>query len=223
MGFDDQIPVLTIDGPSGAGKGTASRSIAKMLGWHYLDSGAIYRALAVAVGRSDIPAGEISQIAEIALNMNLEFKCGDSLQVYLEGKDISFDTQTEECGKIASQIASIPEIRRALLEKQRRFRKVPGLVADGRDMGTVVFPDAQHKIFLTAKPATRARRRYNQLKEKGVSVNLNDIINDLEERDRRDIERPNSPLRKAEGALLIDSTDLTIDEVIAEGLSFIET
>ncbi|MEE9396728.1 MAG: (d)CMP kinase [Methylococcales bacterium] len=220
---DDQAPVLTIDGPSGAGKGTVSRSIAKILGWHYLDSGAIYRAMAVAMGRNNVSLSELSNITQLALSMNLEFRCEDSLRVYLEGEEITDDIQTEQCGKLASQVAAISEVRSALLEKQHEFQRLPGLVADGRDMGTIVFPSAPYKIFLTANPLARAKRRYKQLKEKGISVSLNSIVNDLEERDKRDIERVSSPLCKAEGALFIDSTDMSINEVIEKGLSIVQS
>ena len=215
------IPVLTIDGPSGAGKGTVSRLVAKKLGWNYLDSGSIYRSLAIAVQNQPIDLADEAAIAKVADAMALAFDCGDELVVRLNGEDITVQIALESTGKIASQIASMPEVRRVLLQKQRDFRKAPGLVADGRDMGTVVFPEAEIKVFLTASVGERAKRRYKQLIEKGIDANLIQITNEIEERDRRDMERKTAPLAMASDALYIDSSDMGIDAVILEILNLI--
>ncbi|BCX89187.1 CMP/dCMP kinase [Methylomarinovum tepidoasis] len=208
------VPVLTIDGPSGAGKGTVSRLIAKRLGWHFLDSGAIYRALAWAVRRRGVDLDDEDAVARVASDMKLEFVCNDAVRVIVDGEDVTDRLATEDVGRIASKIAAYPKVRQALLEKQRAFRRPPGLVADGRDMGTVVFPDAPCKVFLTASAEERARRRFLQLKAQGLDVNLDQIIKDLEERDRRDRERKESPLVPAGDAVVIDSSNLTVDEVV---------
>ncbi len=215
------IPVLTIDGPSGAGKGTVSRLVAKKLGWHYLDSGSIYRSLAIALQNDSIDLSNESGIVKVAQVMTLEFECDDELVVKLNGEDITRQLGLESTGTIASQIAALPEVRRALLQKQRDFRQAPGLVADGRDMGTVVFPDAENKVFLTASAEKRAERRYKQLIEKGIDANLISITNEIEERDRRDMERKAAPLAMACDALYIDSSDMTIDAVVEEVLNLI--
>ncbi|CAL1241745.1 (d)CMP kinase [Candidatus Methylocalor cossyra] len=209
------VPVLTIDGPSGSGKGTVSRAVAQRLGWHFLDSGAIYRALAVAAARTGTALDDIAAIVRLAETMDLRFTADDPARILLDGVDISAEIPTESCGNAASRIAAHGPVRKALLEKQRAFRKPPGLVADGRDMGTVVFPDAPFKVFLTASAAVRAERRYKQLKEKGIDVNLQTLTQEIEERDRRDRERVEAPLVMAEGAVLVDSSDLTIEEAIA--------
>ncbi len=215
-------PLLTIDGPSGAGKGTVSRAIAKALGWHYLDSGAIYRALAVAVLRRNFSIDDEARIVPIASELDLKFECQDDLSIHLDGDDITDQIQTEICGNVASKLATYPIVRQALLEKQRSFHRQPGLVADGRDMGTVVFPQAKYKIFLTASPIVRAERRYKQLKEKGINVNLNTITADLMERDQRDQKRSNSPLVMADDAMLIDSSELAVEEVVRFGLNLVK-
>ena len=209
------IPVLAIDGPSGAGKGTASRAVAKELGWHFLDSGAIYRSLAVAVLRSETSLDDAEAIARLAVSMDLRFPAGDPPRVLLNGEDIADEIPTETCGNTASCIAAYGPVRKALLDKQRGFRQSPGLVADGRDMGTVVFPDAPFKVFLTASAEVRALRRYKQLKGKGVHVSLDSLTKEIEERDRRDRERAEAPLVMAESAILIDSSELAIEQVIA--------
>lgn len=215
------IPVLTIDGPSGAGKGTVSRMLAKKLGWNYLDSGSIYRSLAIAVQKQAIDLADNAAIAKVAGSMALEFDVGDELIVRLNEEDITALIGLESTGKIASIVASMPEVRRQLLQKQRDFKKAPGLVADGRDMGTVVFPDAEFKVFLTASAAERAQRRYKQLIEKGIDANLVLITNEIEERDRRDMERETAPLAMASDALYIDSSEMTIESVIEEILNLI--
>jgi len=215
------IPVLTIDGPSGAGKGTVSRAVAKKLGWNYLDSGSIYRSLAIAVLKQGVDLADESAIVSVAQTMALEFDCHDELVVRLDGVDITAKLGLESTGSAASIIAALPEVRRILLQKQQDFKQLPGLVADGRDMGTVVFPDAENKVFLTASAVERARRRYKQLIEKGIDANLLQITTEIEERDRRDSERKNAPLAMADGALYIDSSEMTLDAVIDEVLNLI--
>lgn len=217
----ESVPVLTIDGPSGAGKGTISRAIAKHLGWHFLDSGAIYRALAWVILARNIPLTDEQAIAEVATSFRLDFLCNDDLRVLVDGQDVTDKLQTEECGRTASTIAAYSKVRQALLAKQREFRKPPGLVADGRDMGTVVFPDAPFKIFLTASLEERAKRRFRQLKEQGYDVNLDQIIKDLQGRDQRDRSRKESPLVPAPDAVVIDSTNLPIDAVIERILALL--
>lgn len=215
------VPVLTIDGPSGAGKGTVSRAVAKKLGWNYLDSGSIYRSLAIAVLKQAVDLADEAAIVNIAQAMMLEFDCNEELIVRLDGVDITSQLGLESTGNAASIVAALPEVRRVLLQKQKDFKKPPGLVADGRDMGTVVFPDAEYKVFLTASAAERAKRRYKQLIEKGNDANLTQITNEIEERDRRDMERKTAPLAMANDALYIDSSDMTLNSVIEEVLNLI--
>ncbi|MDP3331465.1 MAG: (d)CMP kinase [Methylococcaceae bacterium] len=215
------IPVLTIDGPSGAGKGTVSRAVAKKLGWHYLDSGSIYRSLAIASLRQNINLDNPQEITDVAARMRLEFDCLDELIVKLDGEDITAQLGSEQTGSVASKIAAIPEVRAILLQKQKDFKQLPGLVADGRDMGTVVFPDAKYKVFLTAGAAERANRRYKQLIEKGIDVNLQKITEEIEARDRRDMEREAAPLAMAADAIYIDSSDMSLEVVIQEVLNLI--
>ncbi len=215
------IPVLTIDGPSGAGKGTVSRAVAKKLGWNYLDSGSIYRSLAIAVLKQAVDLKNEATIVNVARTMALEFDCNDELVVRLDGEDITAQLGLESTGNVASIVAAIPEVRRVLLQKQKDFKQSPGLVADGRDMGTVVFPEAENKVFLTASAAERAKRRYKQLIEKGNDANLTQITNEIEERDRRDMERKTAPLAMASDALYIDSSDMTLESVIEEVLNLI--
>jgi CMP/dCMP kinase len=208
------VPVLTIDGPSGAGKGTASRAVAKLLNWNYLDSGSIYRSLAIAVLQANVDLNNVAEIGRVAEVMALEFDCGDELVVRLSGCDITSQLATETTGSAASIIAAYPEVRAVLLQKQKDFQRLPGLVADGRDMGSVVFPDAEFKVFLTASAEERALRRYKQLIEKGIDANLLQITREIEERDRRDSERATAPLIIPQGAHVIDSSTLTIQQVI---------
>jgi cytidylate kinase len=216
------IPVLTIDGPSGAGKGTVSRAIAQQLAWHYLDSGSIYRALGIACLEQKIKLEDTQAIVKVAEEMHLEFECKNEFGVILNGINITAELGTETTANTASQVASIPEVRTVLLEKQQAFQKKPGLVADGRDMGTVVFAAAAHKVYLTASAEIRAKRRYKQLIEQGISANLKQITQEIQARDKRDTERAVAPLAKAKEALYIDSSDLSIEDVINRILNFIQ-
>ena len=215
------IPVVTLDGPSGAGKGTVSRALAERLGWHYLDSGAIYRSLAIAVQDQAIDLADEYSIVAVAQSMTLSFASGAIPRVVLNGQDITDRIGTETCGNTASKVAAIGAVRRVLLQKQREFRRLPGLIADGRDMGTMVFPDAPLKIFLTASAGERALRRYKQLKEKGMDVSLSRLTKELEERDQRDMERNDAPLKPADDAHYLDSSSLTVEQVIDRCLNLI--
>ena len=215
------VPVLTIDGPSGAGKGTVSRLVAKKLGWNYLDSGSIYRSLAIALQKTAVDLSNVSDIVKVAQAMVLEFECGDELVVKLNGEDITNQLGLESTGNIASLVAALPDVRQVLLQKQKDFRKPPGLVADGRDMGTVVFPDAENKVFLTASAEKRAERRYKQLIEKEIDANLLLLTSEIEARDRRDMERETAPLAMTSDALYIDSSDMAIETVVEEVLNLI--
>ena len=215
------IPVLTIDGPSGAGKGTVSREVAKQLGWNYLDSGSIYRSVAIAALKKNVDITSIDEVVNVAQAMVLEFECGDELIVKLDGVDITSELPAERTGNTASIIAVYPEVRAVLLQKQKDFQQLPGLVADGRDMGTVVFPEASYKVYLTASANERGKRRYKQLIEKGIDANLIQITKEIEVRDCRDQERSTAPLKVAEDALYIDSSDLSIKQVIEEVLSLV--
>ncbi len=209
------IPVLTIDGPSGSGKGTLAQRMASHLGWHYLDSGALYRVLAHAALKHQLPLHEAEPLAELAARLDVEFLLeGQHLQVWLEGEDVSLKIRSEQAGNAASKVAALPAVRAALLQRQRNFRQAPGLVTDGRDMGTVVFPDANFKVFLTASAEVRAGRRYKQLKEKGIESNLSDLIAEISERDQRDTGRSVAPLQAANDALVLDSSALGIDAVV---------
>jgi cytidylate kinase len=210
----NNIPVLTIDGPSGSGKGTVAQLIAKQFGWHYLDSGAIYRVLAQAAMKHAISLSDEEALTELALELDLEFTFeSDQLRVMLEKEDVSTSIRSEEAGNAASKVAAMPKVRAALLARQRQFKQLPGLVTDGRDMGTVVFPDADFKVFLTASAEVRADRRHKQLKEKGIESNLSDLISEISERDKRDSERTVAPLVAAEGALVLDSSEMGITAV----------
>jgi len=211
------VPVITIDGPGGSGKGTIAMRLAQNLGWNFLDSGALYRVVAVAAMERAIEADNEQALGELAGNLDVSFSfTGDEVVILLDGNRITGKLRSEEAGVFASKIAAVPAVRAALVQRQRAFRKLPGLVADGRDMGTVIFPDAKLKIFLTASVQARADRRYKQLKEKGESVNLSRLFRDIEKRDKRDMSRSISPLTPAEDALLIDSTDMSIEMVLKE-------
>ena len=210
---DIQAPVLTIDGPSGAGKGTLSQIIARDLGWNFLDSGALYRLTALSALSHKIDLASDADLAIVAEHLDIRFDVHTG-QVFLEGDDVTRSLRTEQTGAAASRVAAYPAVREALLERQRAFRATPGLVADGRDMGTVVFPDAELKIFLTASAEERARRRYSQLKESGASVSFEEILSDVVSRDARDRNRSVSPLIPADDAETLDSTHLSIEEVV---------
>ena len=211
----DHVPVLAIDGPSGSGKGAVSRKLARRLGWHLLDSGALYRLVALAAAEGKLPLDDSGTLSHIASNMNISFTPASDLEkVFLEGKEVSEAMRTEACGTNASKIALQPAIRNAVVARQRRFAQAPGLVADGRDMGTIVFPNAILKVFLTASPEERALRRYNQLKDKGIDVNLAALSRHVDRRDRRDLERDVAPLRPARDARVLDSTELDVNEVV---------
>jgi cytidylate kinase len=213
------VPVLTIDGPSGVGKGTVARIIAQQQGWHLLDSGAIYRAFALAVDARNVDIADESALEKIASNLDLEFKTKEGselVSVYLDGQDVSKVLRTEQTGEMASKIASIGVVRAALLKRQQAFAKAPGLVADGRDMGTVVFADAPFKVFLTASAQERANRRLKQLQNQGSEGIISQILVDVVARDERDSSRKHSPLKPAEDALTIDTTELSIDKVITQ-------
>jgi CMP/dCMP kinase len=213
-------PVVTIDGPSGSGKGTISRAVARHAGWHLLDSGALYRLVALAGARAGLPPDDVAPHAALARAMRVEFgwTAAGEEQIRLEGRDVSADIRSETAGAGASRVAAWPEVRAALLARQRAFAQAPGLVADGRDMGTVVFPQADLKIFLTASPEERALRRYKQLKDKGSDVSLAALSREIAERDLRDQTRQVAPLRPAADAQQLDSTGLDIEAVVARVL-----
>jgi cytidylate kinase len=212
----DRWPIITIDGPSGSGKGTIARRVARQLDWHLLDSGALYRLVALAARQSGLdPADEAAHAAcAIALDVRFGATPEGEEQIWLAGTDVTAAIRTERAGEDASRVAVMPAVRAALLDRQRAFAAPPGLVADGRDMGTVVFPLAELKIFLTASPEERARRRHKQLKDKGLDVSLAALSREIAERDRRDMSRAVAPLVAASDALIVDSTSLTIDAVV---------
>jgi len=221
---DKPVPVLTIDGPSGSGKGTISRAVADALGWHLLDSGALYRAVGYAAGMEGLDLSDADAVTRCAETTRITFrdpKDGGETRVLVNGHDATDEIRTETCGAAASAIAAIPSVRTALFEKQRSFRRLPGLVADGRDMGTVVFPEAPFKVFLTASADERARRRYKQLKEKGLNVTLSSLLREIEARDERDANRKVAPLRPAAGALIVDTTGMPVSDVVARVLAVV--
>jgi cytidylate kinase len=213
--IDDVIPVITLDGPSGTGKGTLCHLLAKHLKWNMLDSGAIYRVLAYAGRQKDIEFHNVTDLVQLALSLPLRFTSSDDnkTQVFLDGDEITDAIRSEQCGQDASQIAAIPEVRAALLERQRSFAQAPGLVTDGRDMGTVVFPHAVLKLFLYADEEERAQRRFLQLKEKQINVSLAQVVEELVKRDTRDTARTHAPLRPADDAIKIDTTRLSVVQV----------
>lgn len=219
---DASAPVIAIDGPSGSGKGTIARLVAERLGFHILDSGALYRLLGLAARRHGVPLDDEPRLATLAAELDVAFRgTGGETKILLENHDVTDEIRTEVAGDAASRVAALPAVREALLQRQRDFRRPPGLVADGRDMGSVVFPRAPVKIFLTASPEERARRRYKQLKEKGLGVSLSALSKEIAERDRRDASRAVAPLKPAEGAELVDTTGLGIDEVVERVLAVI--
>jgi CMP/dCMP kinase len=211
-----EVPVITIDGPSGSGKGTVSRAVARALGWSLLDSGALYRLVALAGHKAGIRLDDAQALGLLAGGFNIRFGATASGEeaVWLDDREVTREIRTEEAGNDASKVAALVPVRAALLERQRRFAVPPGLVADGRDMGTVVFPRAVLKIFLTASPAERALRRYKQLKEKGVAANLAALSLEIAERDQRDISRASSPLVASADATMLDTTGMSVDDVV---------
>ncbi len=217
-----QAPVITIDGPSGSGKGTVAGLLARRLGWNLLDSGALYRLLAFAAGNHGVDLTNEELLKALAAHLDVQFLAAEEGQlqrIILEGDDVSNDIRNEQVGAGASQVAALPAVREALLQRQRAFREAPGLIADGRDMGTVVFPDAPLKIFLTASAEERARRRYLQLKAKGDDVSLSSLLDEIRARDERDTQRSVAPLKPAADAIQLDSTELSIEQVLERILS----
>ena len=215
-------PVVTVDGPSGSGKGTVSRQLAIRLGWHYLDSGALYRLVGLAAVRRGVDLGDQNGLAGLAAALNVRFAPAAELErIYLDDADVAAALRTEQAGAAASRVAAVPAVRAALLQRQRDFARWPGLVADGRDMGSVVFPGATLKVFLTASAEERAMRRHKQLKEKGIDVSLPDLSWDIAQRDARDANRAVAPLRPAPEAHVIDSTSLSPQEVVARILEWL--
>jgi cytidylate kinase len=218
-------PVLTIDGPSGSGKGTISRLVAEHLGWRLLDSGALYRAVGYAAGAAGLDLSDAEAITRCAETTKIQFRAAPNdgeTRVIVNGHDATDELRTETAGAAASAIASVPSVREALVGLQLSFRKSPGLVADGRDMGTVIFPDAPFKVFLTASAAERAQRRYKQLKEKGLSVTLASLKSEIEARDARDASRTVAPLKPAQDAVLVDTTGMGIEDVVAKVLAVVK-
>lgn len=217
------VPVLALDGPSGAGKGTIGQLCSLKFDWHYLDSGAIYRGLAWLAKKDGVSHDDVASLVRLADTMELVCHVceSDSAKIEINGHMVTDELRTDEAGQLASTIAPIPEVRAALLQMQRRCRKAPGLVADGRDMGTTVFPDADFKVFLTASAEIRAQRRFDQLKAKGFDVNLARLLESIQARDVRDSSRDASPLKPAEDALVLDTSELTIDEVVTRILTLV--
>ncbi|MEE4244507.1 MAG: (d)CMP kinase [Kangiellaceae bacterium] len=218
-------PVIAIDGPSGAGKGTIAFKLAQHFNWPILDSGAIYRALGLAAKQQSIDFTDNPQLVDLALNLPLSFVADEAsgeVIAQLDGVAVGDAIRTDEAGQAASQVAAIPAVRSALLQRQRDFQRAPGLIADGRDMGTVVFPQTPAKIFLTASAETRANRRFEQLKEKGIDASLCALLKSIQERDERDRTRTVAPLVPAEGAFVVDSSQLSIDDVFSQVLEFVE-
>jgi 3-phosphoshikimate 1-carboxyvinyltransferase/cytidylate kinase len=209
--------VIAIDGPSASGKGTIAERVADALGFHYLDSGALYRLVALAALRSGVDHGDETAVAGLARDFDVHFGDGN---IFLDSHNVTDEIRSEICGIVASRLAALPAVRAALIARQRAFRQAPGLVAEGRDMGTVVFPDATLKVFLTASAEIRAERRYKQLKEKGIDANIQTLLRELRERDERDSARSTAPLRKAADARELDSSGLGIDEVVRQVLEW---
>jgi 3-phosphoshikimate 1-carboxyvinyltransferase len=216
--MDTSIPVIAIDGPSASGKGTVAALVARRLGFHYLDSGSLYRLVALAALRKGVDLGDEPALARLAAALPASFVDG---RVRLDGDDVTDAIRTEECSVGASRVAALPAVRRALLQRQRDYRRPPGLVAEGRDMASVVFPDAAVKVFLTASVEARAERRYKQLIEKGLPANMNSLLQDIRQRDERDSARSVAPLQKCADAALLDTTSLTIEQAVAGVLDLV--
>ena len=222
VGSSETIPVIAIDGPGGAGKGTICRRIAASLGWTLLDSGALYRLVGLAADRRGVDLDDEPALAELAHELDIEFLPGaDDVRVLLDGHEVTDEIRTESAGQVASRVAAKPAVRYALIDRQRAFRRWPGLVADGRDMGSVVFPSSALKIFLTASVEERARRRYKQLKGKGIGVSLSALSSDMADRDRYDAERSVAPLKACEDARVLDTTSMSIEEVVSKVLDWV--
>lgn len=215
--------VVTIDGPSGAGKGTVSQMLAQHLGWHFLDSGAMYRLCGLACLKAGIDFADEARVAETARALNIDFRITDAgLETWLDGEEVTAELRTERGGEAASRVAAINDVREALKDRQRAFARAPGLVADGRDMGTVIFTRAPLKIYLTASAEERASRRYKQLQDAGEAVSIAAILRDIQQRDERDMNRPVAPLKPAADAIIIDSSQMSVDAVFAEVLSLVK-
>lgn len=221
----ENVPIITIDGPSGTGKGTLCHRLAEVLGWNVLDSGALYRVLALAAKQHAVNLENADALEVLAAHLDVQFKpsgLSGELRTVLEGEDVTDLIRTEGCGNNASKIAQFPEVRRALLERQRAFAQAPGLVTDGRDMGTVVFPYAHIKIYLDASPEIRAKRRYLQLKEKGINANLAQVVEELTSRDLRDKARETAPLRASDDAVIIDTTNKNAEQVFEDVMMLVK-
>ena len=219
------IPVLTIDGPSGVGKGTVANIVASNLSWNLLDSGAIYRAFALAASKRNISIDNTEELLSLASHLDLRFESDlaiNKLSVYLDNVEVSSELRTEKTAELASNFAMIGPLRESLLIRQQKFKELPGLVADGRDMGTVVFKDAPFKVFLTANVEERAKRRLKQLQDKGITGNISQTLDEVRKRDERDASRKHSPLKPSKDALIIDTSNLTINEVVTEVMTLVK-